>query len=82
MSARKSRGRKKVAKRRGGKPSLVEQVVGALRHSIADGRWADHLPGELQLCDDLHVSRTTLRKALTSFIPRACSPVAATVAVT
>lgn len=65
MSARKSSGRRKVSKKRGGKPSLVDQVVDVLRQSIADGRWADHLPGELQLCDDLHVSRTTLRKALT-----------------
>jgi LacI family transcriptional regulator len=43
---------------------LVDHVIDTLRRSIADGRWADALPGELQLCNDLHVSRTTLRKAL------------------
>ena len=44
--------------------SLVEQVADVLRHDLLGGRWRDRLPGEHQLSDLLHVSRSTLRLAL------------------
>ena len=44
--------------------SLVAQTVAALREEIERGAWHDVLPGELPLCRQLEVSRTTLRAAL------------------
>jgi len=44
--------------------SLVAQTVAALREEIERGVWHDVLPGELPLCRQLEVSRTTLRAAL------------------
>ena len=44
--------------------SLVAQTCTALRESIAAGVWRGELPGELELCRLLHVSRVTLRAAL------------------
>jgi DNA-binding LacI/PurR family transcriptional regulator len=44
--------------------SLVDQTVASLRHSITSGHWQVELPGERELCDQLQVSRTTIRAAL------------------
>ena len=44
--------------------SLVGQTVAAVREGIATGEWTGHLPGELELCERLQVSRVTLRSAL------------------
>lgn len=39
-------------------------ALDALREGIASGRWGCMLPGELKLCEELHFSRNTIRKAL------------------
>ena len=44
--------------------SLVEQVAASLRRELLSGRWADQMPGEHALSDELKVSRSTLRIAL------------------
>ncbi len=44
--------------------SLVSQTVEILRQAIQGGSWPEHLPGELELCQQLQISRTTLRAAL------------------
>src|SRR5688572_21126130 len=44
--------------------SLVSQTAGILRDQINAGAWAGALPGERELCTQLHVSRPTLRAAL------------------
>ncbi len=44
--------------------SLVHQVEGLLRDGIQNKVWTRHLPGEMELCRRLQVSRTTLRAAL------------------
>lgn len=44
--------------------SLVAQAAEALRESIHAGRWRVELPGEMELCETLHISRVTLRAAL------------------
>ncbi|MCX6876547.1 MAG: substrate-binding domain-containing protein [Verrucomicrobia bacterium] len=46
--------------------SLVEETAAVLKEGIAGGRWLEVLPGEHQLCAEMHISRTTLRKALES----------------
>lgn len=46
--------------------SLVAETVRALREAIAAGRWTDDLPGERRLCEEWHISRPTLRAALTA----------------
>ncbi len=44
--------------------SLVSQTVDILRTGLRGGSWPEHLPGELELCQQLQISRTTLRAAL------------------
>jgi DNA-binding LacI/PurR family transcriptional regulator len=44
--------------------SLVAQTVTILRGHLRSGVWKDFLPGELDLCERLQISRVTLRAAL------------------
>jgi DNA-binding LacI/PurR family transcriptional regulator len=44
--------------------SLVTQTAGVIRDEIRSGRWSHWLPGEYELCAQLHVSRRTVRAAL------------------
>jgi LacI family transcriptional regulator len=46
------------------RPSLVAQTVEILKEEIQSGRWNKWLPGEHELCAQLHVSRRTMRAAL------------------
>lgn len=46
------------------RPSLVTEVISALREGIQNRRWGNVLPGERTLCKELQVSRPTLSKAL------------------
>lgn len=46
------------------KQSLEKQTVAVLRELIVAGTWGEWLPGERLLCDQLQVSRYTLRAAL------------------
>lgn len=46
------------------KASLVTQTVDVILEEIEAGRWTGWLPGEHELCEQLHVSRTTIRAAL------------------
>ena len=44
--------------------SLATQTAEVLREAIAAGQWPQWLPGEMELMQRLHVSRVTLRAAL------------------
>jgi DNA-binding LacI/PurR family transcriptional regulator len=44
--------------------SLVTQTADVIRDEIRSGRWSHWLPGEYELCAQLHVSRRTIRAAL------------------
>ncbi len=44
--------------------TLVLQTADILRGAIVDGTWTNNLPGERDLCKRLHISRPTLRAAL------------------
>jgi GntR family transcriptional regulator, transcriptional repressor for pyruvate dehydrogenase complex len=48
--------------------NLAEQVALQLADSISAGTWkpGDKLPSELQLCETLHIGRSTLREAMRS----------------
>lgn len=43
---------------------LVSSIVDALMQSIERGEWGEYLPAERQLCKDLQVGRSSLRKAI------------------
>jgi DNA-binding LacI/PurR family transcriptional regulator len=45
--------------------SLSREVVKVLRDGLSSGLWSQWLPGERSLCERLHVSRPTVRAALT-----------------
>ncbi len=72
--------------------SLVAETLRVLREAIAAGRWQDDLPGERRLCEEWHISRPTLRAALTALAAeglvtiaqgkptRVCQPAAGAVA--
>lgn len=44
--------------------SLASQAGAYLREGIRSGRWGKWLPSERELCEELQVSRFTLRAAL------------------
>ncbi len=44
--------------------TLAAQTVALLERGLQEGRWAGRLPGQHELCDQLVISRTTLRAAL------------------
>jgi len=44
--------------------TLAAQAAVILKEEIQSGAWARHLPGEHELCDQLNISRVTLRAAL------------------
>lgn len=46
------------------RPSLVATVVDILRRDLQKGAWRENLPGEHRLCEQLQISRPTLRLAL------------------
>lgn len=46
------------------KTSLITQTTAGILEEIKTGRWTGWLPGEHELCKQLHVSRTTVRAAL------------------
>jgi DNA-binding LacI/PurR family transcriptional regulator len=48
--------------------SLPDQTAAFLREGISTMRWSRELPGELELCRELHVSRSTLRKAIQQLV--------------
>jgi DNA-binding LacI/PurR family transcriptional regulator len=43
---------------------LSDQAYAAISRSLDEGRWQGEMPSELELCDELQVSRKTLRIAL------------------
>ncbi|MBM3855698.1 MAG: GntR family transcriptional regulator [Verrucomicrobia bacterium] len=44
--------------------TLVTQTIALLEDGLREGRWTAQLPGQHELCDQLAISRTTLRAAL------------------
>ncbi len=44
--------------------TLVSQTVAIMERGLREGRWRGELPGQHALCDQLVISRTTLRAAL------------------
>ncbi|MEQ1748276.1 MAG: substrate-binding domain-containing protein [Prosthecobacter sp.] len=52
--------------------SLVDQTVAALRQSLMQHEFTDRLPGESELAGRLHVSRNTVRAALTVLENEGC----------
>lgn len=46
------------------RPSLVATVADILRRDLQKGVWREYLPGEHRLCEQLQISRPTLRLAL------------------
>jgi hypothetical protein len=47
---------------------LTDQVAAFIRQGITSARWSYELPSELEMCRELHVSRTTLRKAIEQLV--------------
>ena len=47
---------------------LKDSVTRQLREAIAAGAWPEHLPSEVALCRELHVSRRTIRAAIAQLI--------------
>ncbi|MBI5692491.1 MAG: substrate-binding domain-containing protein [Verrucomicrobia bacterium] len=44
--------------------TLISQTIAVLESGLKQGRWVEHLPGQHELCQQLAISRTTLRAAL------------------
>ena len=47
---------------------LRDAAARQLREAIAEGLWKEHLPSEVVLCRELHVSRRTIRSALAQLV--------------
>ena len=47
---------------------LRDAATRQLRKALAEGLWKEHLPSEAVLCQELHVSRRTIRSALAQLI--------------
>lgn len=50
--------------------SLVDATEAVLLRRLKEGQWTKVLPGELRLCEELNVSRKTLRAALHRLVER------------
>ncbi len=51
---------------------LRDSVTRQLREALAEGLWQEYLPSEAVLCQKLHVSRRTIRSALSQLIRGVC----------
>ena len=47
---------------------LRDAAARQLREALAEGLWKEYLPSEAVLCQELHVSRRTIRSALAQLV--------------